>query len=127
MSPEQARGRVLDVRSDVFAAGIVLWELLAGRPLHREPTEFETMRRICEEDVPPPSSVATEVPAALDGLVARALTRDREQRLPSAAQMLKELDAIREQQQLRWDHAGLASAVERERHLPTATVSSTGA
>lgn len=88
MSPEQARGDELDRRSDVWAAGVVLWELLAGRPLfdHRDEMKI-VMQLISEEPLPRLRTIRPEIPAALDDAVAAALTRDRSARLASAKEL----------------------------------------
>ncbi len=88
MSPEQARGDELDRRSDVWAAGVVLWELLAGRPLfdHRDEMKI-VMQLISEDPLPRLRTIRPEIPAALDDAVAAALTRDRGARLASAKEL----------------------------------------
>ena len=72
MSPEQARAQALDHRSDVFSAGVVLWELLVGKRLHDAPDVPSLLESVRRADVPPPSSIRDEVPEAVDGIVARA-------------------------------------------------------
>jgi eukaryotic-like serine/threonine-protein kinase len=84
MSPEQVRGLPLDRRSDIFAAGIVLYELLTGERLFVGSTDFSTLERIRNVDIQPPSEVAAEVPPELERIVLRALARDPEDRPPTA-------------------------------------------
>lgn len=84
MSPEQLAGTKPDARSDVFAAGIVLWETLTQRHLFHAPTQSETMARICGAARVPPSHINPQVPKALDDVVIAALETDRERRLPTA-------------------------------------------
>lgn len=87
MSPEQADGRALGPQSDVFSAGVVLYEMLTGvRPLEGE-SEPETLRRVREAKVEPPSSVRPGLSPAVDALVLRALARDLDDRFESAADM----------------------------------------
>ena len=80
MSPEQARGKPLDGRSDLFALGIMLWEMLTHKRLFLGDSDFETLSNVLKADVPPPSSVNPSVPAALDAIVLKALSKDRDQR-----------------------------------------------
>jgi serine/threonine protein kinase len=83
MSPEQVNAEALDGRSDLFAVGIILWELLAGRKLFPGGTR-ETFARILFHDVPPPSQFAAGVPADLEAVAMKLLARDREERYPTA-------------------------------------------
>ena len=87
MSPEQARAEPLDHRSDIFSAGVVLWELLVGERLHREarvPTLLDAVRRA---EVAPPSSRRANVPLQLDLIVARATAIDPSERYQDAETM----------------------------------------
>lgn len=91
-APEQVRCRDVDRRSDLFAAGIVLWELLAGRRLFARASELESMRAILQDPIPPVRALAPEVPEALERVVARALERDPDQRYQRAEEMRDELE-----------------------------------
>ncbi|MCK6550620.1 serine/threonine protein kinase, partial [Myxococcota bacterium] len=91
MSPEQIYGRELDHRTDVFAAGVVLWECLTQRRLFGGRPDIESMNLICYGDRKPPSAFASDVPEALDRIVMRALAADVEQRTSSARELHAEL------------------------------------
>jgi serine/threonine-protein kinase len=84
MSPEQIRGERLTQRSDVFSAGIVLWELLATRRLFMGETEMERMQKILDGNYRGPASYRPDLPPALDAVVLRALERDPEKRYASS-------------------------------------------
>jgi serine/threonine-protein kinase len=84
MSPEQADGLDLDARSDVFALGIVLWELLTGKRLFKGENDLMTQRLVKSCQVPPPSQVEPAVPQALDDVVLRALAKEPNDRYPDA-------------------------------------------
>ena len=93
MSPEAASGEPVDARSDVFAAGVILWELLAGRRLHRaeagRPPSLEQARRA---EVPPLPERGLPDEAQLHEIVMHALERDPEKRYGSAREMLRDLE-----------------------------------
>ncbi len=92
MSPEQARGEELDGRADVFAAGILLWELCAGRRLYRG-SEEEMLDLARRAEIPPLPDRGLPSQPALQALLDRALTASREDRFETAAEMRRELDA----------------------------------
>jgi serine/threonine-protein kinase len=92
MSPEQLRGESLDRRVDLFAAGIVLWELLAGQRLVTGTAEAR-LNTILHTDFPPPSLHRPGLPKALDAVVMRALEKDRNKRFSTAEEMNRALVA----------------------------------
>lgn len=93
MSPEAASGGLLDARADVFAAGIILWELLAGRRLYRgsggQPPELD---QAVAAQIPPLEERGYPDEERLHELVLRALKKDREERYSSARTMLRDLE-----------------------------------
>lgn len=112
MSPEQCRGDVLDRRSDVFALGVVLYELATlGRAFKAE-GEFAVMNQIVNHDLPPASSRRAEVPAELDRILARALSRDPRDRYQSARELQRELDEFAVDQGLLATPQALAGVME---------------
>ena len=96
MPPEQQLGELVDRRSDVYAAGVVLWEMLVGRRLFTAPDEDELVRQVFETEVAGPSLAAAHpIPRDLDRVVLRALAKKREDRWWSAEQMANALcDAL---------------------------------
>ena len=84
MSPEQARGQKVDRRTDIYSLGVVLHELLTGRPLHGELEGDELLAAVRKGRVEPPSSYAIGIPAELDELTLKALAIEPEQRFQSA-------------------------------------------
>lgn len=78
-SPEQARGEVLDGRSDLYSAGVLLWELLTGRQLFplSEAESDDLLTRAMNPAVMPPSECSPRMPKELDDIVMRALSSDR--------------------------------------------------
>lgn len=93
MAPEQVRGRPLDKRADVFALGVILYELTTGTRLFRG-TDVQIMTQVVEQDAPPPSERVPGYPSDLEEIVLAALARDRSERLPSAAHMASYLEEL---------------------------------
>ena len=93
LSPEQVATGAADPRSDVYAAGILLYELLTGAPPYTGDTAISVAYRHVNCDVPAPSEVAGDVPPELDAFVRRATRRDPTARPADAAAMLAELAA----------------------------------
>ncbi|MCH9682597.1 MAG: protein kinase [Deltaproteobacteria bacterium] len=96
MSPEQCRGDALDRRSDVFALGAVLHQMLTGQPVFGGDNEFAVMNRIVNHDAPAPSTLRPQLPEALDRIVLRALSRDPAQRHATARELQRELEDLTE-------------------------------
>jgi serine/threonine-protein kinase len=82
MSPEQAAGEIVDARTDQFALGIVLWELLTMRRLFKRDSEMATLEAIMGGVIPKPSRFREDIPKAIDDVVMRALARDKRDRFP---------------------------------------------
>ena len=99
MSPEQARGHKVDRRCDVWAAGVVVWELITGRKLYDHEDDVATLLSVVTEEPPRLSTVMQGVPPALDEAVAYALTSDVNNRCPSA-------EALRCMLEAAWDECG---------------------
>lgn len=94
MSPEQARRKPLDRRSDVFGMGIVVWEMLTGRRLFKRDNEMDMMQAVLSGEVPSILQYNRDVPQAIDDIVHRALRRDRDERWASADAMRKKLSRV---------------------------------
>ncbi|WP_143517618.1 Stk1 family PASTA domain-containing Ser/Thr kinase [Pseudonocardia sp. MH-G8] len=94
LSPEQVATGAADARSDVYAAGILLYELLTGAPPYTGDTAISVAYRHVNSDVPPPSQIAGDVPPELDALVVRATRRDPAARPADAAALLAELHRV---------------------------------
>ena len=91
MSPEQARGKNLDPRSDMFAVGVMMWEMLTHRRLFAGDSDFETLSNVLKAEVPPPSSINPDVPAEIDAILLRCLSKDREERQKDCRDLSREL------------------------------------
>ncbi len=84
MSPEQVQGQPVDARSDLFAAGVVLYQLLTARQPFAGDGEFALIAQIVGVDPPAPSTLQPALPEAIDAVLACALAKSREQRYPRA-------------------------------------------
>jgi serine/threonine protein kinase len=100
MSPEQVRSQPLDRRSDVFALGVVLWELTTGRRLFKRDNDFDTLKVILEQDAPRPSSVVSGYPPELEAIVMKALRRPRGERHQTVEELQLELEAFARERKL---------------------------
>jgi predicted ATPase/tRNA A-37 threonylcarbamoyl transferase component Bud32 len=96
MSPEQARGRPLDFRSDQFSLGCVLYEMATGRRAFERETAAETMAAIIREEPAPIGAINARVPAPLCWIVERCLAKDPEQRYASTRDLARDLAAVRD-------------------------------
>jgi serine/threonine-protein kinase len=94
MSPEQARGERLDRRVDVYALGIVLWELTTGRRLFRGRSELETILNALDARIAPPSLLVRGCPDGLDDIVMKALAPSACDRFPTALALSHTLSAM---------------------------------
>jgi serine/threonine-protein kinase len=92
MAPEQIQDKAADRRLDVYAASVVLWEMLAAQRLFVADNPANVITRVLEMEVEPPSSVVPSVPRALDAVVMKGLSRDPRERYPTAEAMAHALE-----------------------------------
>jgi serine/threonine protein kinase/Tol biopolymer transport system component len=96
MSPEQARGEKVDVRTDIWSLGVVVYEMVAGSVPFERSTPSEVIALILEREPPPLARYAREAPAELERIVNKALTKDREERYQTAKDLLVDLRRLRQ-------------------------------
>jgi eukaryotic-like serine/threonine-protein kinase len=94
MSPEQVRGLTVDHRSDIFALGAILYEMVMGKATFQKPTSADTISAILNEEPAPISQLAPDTPAALEKVVRRCLEKNAEQRFQSASDLAFALQAL---------------------------------
>lgn len=92
LSPEQARGEVVDARSDLYSTGCLLYELLTGRPPFTGDSPVSVAYQHVSETPVPPSQIDPAVPPALDGLVLRSLAKSPDDRYQTAAEFRADVD-----------------------------------
>jgi serine/threonine protein kinase len=113
MAPEQTRGDELDRRTDLFAMGIIVWEVLCGKRLFKADSEAATLQRILVEPIRPPSEINPTIPKCFDAVLMRALDRDQERRYQTAADFADALEAAaRESAKANVTDIGVASPRE---------------
>lgn len=94
MSPEQARSKTIDSRTDIFSFGIVLYEMLAGRPPFAGETVTDVIAEIIQKDPPSVSSHNSTVPDKLEGIVDKCLRKDRDERYQTVSDLLVDLRGL---------------------------------
>ncbi|MFL5340496.1 MAG: protein kinase domain-containing protein, partial [Gemmataceae bacterium] len=87
MSPEQARGEVVDARADLFGLGCVLYAMAAGHPPFRAPTALAVLKRVCDDDPRPLTEINPEIPDWLEAIIFKLLEKHPADRFQSAAEV----------------------------------------
>ena len=112
MAPEQVKGKGVDRRVDVFAAGIVLWEALSGRRLFYGTNEADTLTYVMNGEIPSLRESVPDLPEELEAVVFKALERDPEKRYPSAKAFAEELEKVALKHDLLVDPLAVQYAVD---------------
>jgi serine/threonine protein kinase len=94
MSPEQVAGETIDRRTDIFALGVVLWELTTGQRLFRMDSDLDTLAKVQECNIPRPSSIVRGYPIDLEKIVMKALAKNRGERFKTAREFSRMLQSL---------------------------------
>src|SRR5215813_10255422 len=97
MSPEQARAKSVDPRTDVFSLATVIYEMIAGRPAFEGESSTDVLAAILDKDPPPLARFAPETPAELQRIVSKSLCKDKEERYQTIKDLLIDLKNLREE------------------------------
>ncbi|MBN2361016.1 MAG: serine/threonine protein kinase [Deltaproteobacteria bacterium] len=116
LAPEVIQGKDVDQRSDLFSAGVVLWETLAQRRLFKGQNNNEVLDQICNKTPEPPSWHNPGVPKDLDEIAAKALERDRSERFQSAQEFEDALTEWLFEHKVRWTRRRIAEVMKQ--HYP---------
>lgn len=114
MSPEQAEGHPVDLRTDIFSLGIVLWELLANDRLFVASNELNTLRKIRDCQVPSLRKINPNIPAELERITMKALARDRNLRYQTAAAIHRDLNRFLNRQYPEFSAQDFASFIKNQ-------------
>ncbi len=118
MSPEQARGEDLDPRSDLFSFGVVLYEMATGKKPFRGANVVTTLDAMLHQKPAAPRSLNPAIPPQLEGIIGKAMEKDRDQRYATATQMKTDLQRLRKQSES-------GSLKTNSREIPLRVVTST--
>jgi serine/threonine protein kinase len=113
MSPEQVRGQVTDNRTDIFAFGAILYEMVMGQRTFQRATEADTVSAILNEEPPPVSQLSPDMPLGLERVIRRCLEKNPQQRFHSASDLAIALEALSDPPLGRLAGISLAPAITR--------------
>ncbi|MEW5900611.1 MAG: protein kinase [Acidobacteriota bacterium] len=94
LSPEQARGESQDQRTDIYALGLILYEMVTGRPVFEAESVTGYIKKHCEANPDPPSRLNLSVPSGLENIILKCLRKKREERFQTAEEVCQSLDAV---------------------------------
>ena len=119
MSPEQAEGKKVDVRSDVFSFGAVLYEMVTGQKAFQGDSKMSTLAAILNKDPKPAGAISTALPRDLEKIITRCLRKDRERRL----QYMADIKVTQSPNSSQEDGAGVPALLVRLRIVTIGLVS----
>jgi hypothetical protein len=114
MSPEQALGKPIDHRADIYALGLVFYETLTGKRVYAFSSDIDAIRAIPKLDIEPVSNLVPGVDEALNRIVMKCLEKQKENRYQSASAVYTDLMAFKNEQKLAFDASDLAEFMKKK-------------
>jgi tRNA A-37 threonylcarbamoyl transferase component Bud32 len=112
LSPEQAMGETVDHRADIYALGVVFYEILSGKRLYEFGNALEAMRTILEKAIVPIKELRPDIPDALNAIVMKCLEKEREARYQWANAILKDLTRLRKDLNISYDRTDFSMSMK---------------
>ncbi|MFL6353756.1 MAG: protein kinase domain-containing protein [Bryobacteraceae bacterium] len=126
MSPEQAEGKKVDARSDIFSFGSMLYEMVTGRQAFHGDSKLSTMSAILKEEPEPASAVVADIPADLEKVIVRCLRKDPDRRFQHMADVKVALEEVKEESETgKLTGFGRAAAAGRRKSLANGAIAGT--
>ncbi|MGD8513454.1 MAG: serine/threonine-protein kinase [Deltaproteobacteria bacterium] len=113
LSPEQALGQTVDHQADLYALGIVFYEILSGKRLYKFTSDIEAIRTIPEKEIAPIKDCRQDIPDELNRIVMKCLEKDKRLRYQSARELRQDLTALRQGLSARYDRVNLSDFMRR--------------
>jgi serine/threonine protein kinase len=113
LSPEQALGQTVDHQADLYALGIVFYEILSGKRLYKFTSDIEAIRSIPEREIPPIKECRQDIPDELNRIVMKCLEKDKRFRYQNAGELLQDLAALRQGLSARYDRVSLSDFMRK--------------
>ena len=110
MSPEQARSEEIDFRSDLFSFGVVMYEMSTGKKPFTGKNSLMTLDAVLHDKPIPPGELNPKVPVELEGIIGKAMEKDRKDRYQSATQMKADLQQLKRENESGQMRSGLQTA-----------------
>ncbi len=114
LSPEQALGQTVNHQADLYALGIVFYEMLSGKRLYKFTSDIEAIRSIPEREIPPITDCRQDVPDALNHIIMKCLEKDKRLRYQSAGELLQDMTALRQDLTQRYDRVNLSDFMRKQ-------------
>ena len=113
LSPEQALGQTVDHQADLYALGIVFYEILSGKRLYKFTSDIEAIRSIPEREIPPIKECRQDIPDELNRIVMKCLEKDKRFRYQNAGELLQDLTALRQGLSTRYDRVNFSDFMRK--------------